>query len=912
MQKLLISFDKHAYSFEQITTLINQESKSTQNFIGHELKQLEISTSQKKYEDDFLASLHFPEINCRQEEIKEAHQKTFQWIFDPSGERVRPWSNFIDWLQNGSGTYWVNGKAGSGKSTLMSYIHQDPRTKNALNQWVGSRKLLVPAFFFWLAGTRLQKTVSGLLRSLIYQILSENKSLIIHLDQFGVAPDLQRKFPESPEHITVWTEKRLLTCFSRLVKTISESDRICFFIDGLDEFDGDHFELIGVISDLVQHAGVKCCISSRPERPFHVFESSSMLRLQDLTRSDIEDYVRSKLTELPQMQSLPENEKYRKQGLLEQVVDKADGVFLWVELAVKSQILGLRYHDSFEILRTRLESLPSQLEGLYSDMLKRIDPAHYQEAAKYLNLILIINNFGDGRELPVYQITLAIHGLTDTMRLAPQALSTEMIASKCVYVHDRVNVICAGFLEIANTSYKDPLPVHWLEWEQDKTLATRFKTDWMSRNVKFCHRTALDFFNNSDAAGRIFLDANVTSSSYESFCRTAIYLTWMSLCNLIESRSFMARMVRRTMLSLWYAERDCEDSTVYKEYLNYVDQSISNFDWKLNRRSNHSHWCTRWGMGDSHVYHPKKPWTYSRVINPKVDAPHNSPVDFLSFAANSRCYKYVNIALDQPGVNLDPDKLTHLAICTIASEREWIIAEWAQFELVSRLVLLGADPRKGLNWSIWEEVLRFLHQAYLNYGPGDFKKHTDDIIDWPQILESFWNWGVDLCTILRLHSHVHGNMAYFECDPSSISFIPPVLGIDGHPFALQKLETASGSTQPIKDLRIWYRKVVGLNLWPPGGHHMTDKETKLLHMRLEKVFSCSEETWEEDCKDFDEAIAYIIEGCEALYGEPPGSSMDWQSEKSEKGEDEGDEGEEEGEGHEGGDGGEKVETGLPA
>ena len=49
--------------------------------------------------------------------IKDAHKETFKWIFDKSGDKLRPWSNCVRWLEKGSRTYWINGKAGSGKST---------------------------------------------------------------------------------------------------------------------------------------------------------------------------------------------------------------------------------------------------------------------------------------------------------------------------------------------------------------------------------------------------------------------------------------------------------------------------------------------------------------------------------------------------------------------------------------------------------------------------------------------------------------------------------------------------------------------------------------------------------------------------------------------------------------------------
>ena len=72
-------------------------------------------------ENHLLQSLRFPTMRHRHEEIKETYKKTFQWIFQTPSDRVQPWSNFVEWLREGNHVYWVNGKAGSGKSTLMRY-----------------------------------------------------------------------------------------------------------------------------------------------------------------------------------------------------------------------------------------------------------------------------------------------------------------------------------------------------------------------------------------------------------------------------------------------------------------------------------------------------------------------------------------------------------------------------------------------------------------------------------------------------------------------------------------------------------------------------------------------------------------------------------------------------------------------
>lgn len=131
--------------------------------------------------DEVIRSLFYPEITARQEQIEgefDGIQNTCDWIFDQSHKK-QTWSNFSEWLKSGNAVYWINGKAGSGKSTLMSYICDHNRKDELLKQWSGDRRLLTPTFFFWNAGTSLQKTINGLLRSIIFQILTECRELIV-------------------------------------------------------------------------------------------------------------------------------------------------------------------------------------------------------------------------------------------------------------------------------------------------------------------------------------------------------------------------------------------------------------------------------------------------------------------------------------------------------------------------------------------------------------------------------------------------------------------------------------------------------------------------------------------------------------------------------------------------------------
>lgn len=122
-------------------------------------------------------------MDVRYENVEESYPTTFNWIFRPTMKTTqyaegRRWDDFGTWLQHGKGLYWVNGKAGSGKSTLMKYIVEHKQTSRFLTQWAGNTTLCTGIFFFWNSGTKEQRSQRGLLRSLLYEIWCKHPELI--------------------------------------------------------------------------------------------------------------------------------------------------------------------------------------------------------------------------------------------------------------------------------------------------------------------------------------------------------------------------------------------------------------------------------------------------------------------------------------------------------------------------------------------------------------------------------------------------------------------------------------------------------------------------------------------------------------------------------------------------------------
>lgn len=73
------------------------------------------------------------------------------------------------------------------------------------------------------------------------------------------------------------------------------------------------------------------------------------------------------------------------------LVDKAEGVYLWLALALESIKRGLRNYDGEDAILSRLRKLPTGLEELYADMWDRLgedQDIYREEAVRYFKLLI--------------------------------------------------------------------------------------------------------------------------------------------------------------------------------------------------------------------------------------------------------------------------------------------------------------------------------------------------------------------------------------------------------------------------------------------------------------------------------------------------------------------------------------------
>jgi len=493
---------------QTIMSIRNIQSDAVSNLdqLGEQLSKVVATGTDIVLEQQILGSLRFQSMRVRHSDIAVAHDNTFNWIFDPSHHSrtdLRSQIKFIEWLRqphNQEGVYWVAGKAGSGKSTLMKFLCDHPRTFEALETWAWREKLVTASFFFWNSGTAMQKSQEGLFQSLLYEVLRKCPDLIP-----AVFPKQWDKYYEGS-----WTRSELVQAFRRLMNQDIASVKFCFFIDGLDEFEGDHREMVATLDGFASSSNVKVCISSRP---WEVFKSAydgnvdRRLYLQDLTRGDINFYVRQELQQSQHfVQALQGDSRY--QDLVNEIIDKAQGVFLWVFLVVRSLIEGLSYADTIPVLQMRLRRLPSDLEQYFRHMLETVDDIYQEQRAQTFQVALsAVEPFS----VMTYWF---LDGLEENPQLALKAKirttdESEIYTSQRT-IQKRLDARSKGLLEV---SYEVSEPIM-----HQSTRAAVNTTEFFRYKVNFLHRTVRDFLASKDMQVMLSNQTRPRFSAHASLC----------------------------------------------------------------------------------------------------------------------------------------------------------------------------------------------------------------------------------------------------------------------------------------------------------------------------------------------------------------------------------------------------------
>ena len=200
----------------------------------------------------FLESLEYSTMKTRRSAVHKSHSGTFNWMLNPrdmsSGQweggirdssreqlfggkkthttietswlkeeryfsrhsvknEVR-WDDFPKWLKSDGNLYWICGKPGSGKSTLVKFLVDSPLTQEALD--AGRPATRIISHFFWKPGGEMQNSTKGVFCSLLHQLVSSDPALLPPLLEMPLSL-------ESKTYHSAWSVEHLReVCFAAL------------------------------------------------------------------------------------------------------------------------------------------------------------------------------------------------------------------------------------------------------------------------------------------------------------------------------------------------------------------------------------------------------------------------------------------------------------------------------------------------------------------------------------------------------------------------------------------------------------------------------------------------------------------------------------------------------------------------
>ncbi|KAJ9300227.1 hypothetical protein DTO271G3_2344 [Paecilomyces variotii] len=300
---------------------------------------------------EYLDSLRFDKIENRHANIKIAHNKTCRWLLDKP--EYRDWLDEDKFSQH-HGLLWIKGNPGTGKSTIMKFAFANA-VRNARKE---TSTPLVISFFFNARGEELEKSVLGMYRSLVLQLLEKAPEL----DVFDSARLTDLNESQQPQ----WNIEILKSLFQHSIESLRRP--LTCFIDALDECDEDEIrEMVAFFEELGDLAvdsqcKLRVCFSSR-HYPSIIIQSGIKFILDDEEGhyQDIEKYVYSEL----KFKAGQDFDQIKRE-----VINKASGIFLWAVLVVP--ILNKEYaRGNMRQLKKRLLEIPKGLDELFKSILTR-------------------------------------------------------------------------------------------------------------------------------------------------------------------------------------------------------------------------------------------------------------------------------------------------------------------------------------------------------------------------------------------------------------------------------------------------------------------------------------------------------------------------------------------------------------
>ncbi|KAE8446926.1 hypothetical protein EG329_011557 [Mollisiaceae sp. DMI_Dod_QoI] len=440
--------DKNDEGYNKVKSVVSKymdeiQTQAVQELHRHEQEQQLLIEKAAKEEEarldrerkllvkEICRSLRTARMNERVGEVKTAYTHTFDWAF------TNPKTGFLDWLHSNKSLFWITGKPGSGKSTLMKYLLNDSRTREVLSKQ-GRPILSTPAFFFHSRGVETEKSFDGLLRSIIFQLLSDIPRLV------DSVADIYRSYLDE-NSIFPWTIPQLEKALDNIRQQHIEGC-ICIFIDALDEYSGRSEDIARFVKQLAapmddnQKLILRVCASSRPWTAFtSLLNETPSFTIQDWTKEDIRKFTIDRLEGCNR-----DNTSF----IVNDITHRAEGVFLWVALVLDELWQPLCDGKPMEDVRSLLSSLPTDLPEFYKRMIENLPKEDRPILMGMLELVLCSEYQERGIKFPAFCLAI------DLLQRSPSveneiSLKPADDQRRQREVERRIRACSGGLLEVA-------------------------------------------------------------------------------------------------------------------------------------------------------------------------------------------------------------------------------------------------------------------------------------------------------------------------------------------------------------------------------------------------------------------------------------------------------------------------------
>jgi hypothetical protein len=429
---------------------------------------------------------------------------------EPIPRKSPPTHAFVNWLESETDLFWISGKPGSGKSTLMDYIYHNIQPEkigsDLLGAWAGSHSVVILTFWFFRpASTPLLRTLHGFWRSLCFQILDSDPNLAktIREDKDSTAPSTLRSclLPDGSSAES-WTDNELRLWFWYMIE--HSNMRYCLLIDGLDEIESSRELLLNTVLSMSSRSNkLKVCCACRPENPFQsILKQHPNLQLQDFNHGDIEEDCKRRL------------KGTCAEKFADQIAHRAEGVFLWAHLISEDLARAAKEGESEEDLDLRLKECPDEMTELFKYMLLRQDKLYAKRRKPYLRLVDFASSIGRQTSL----LELLVATLPPARSPKWSELSGKFDVGFLSYLEGQLNGLgprieatCTGLVQCLAPTEADR---YWTTLKSDPTFPRLDNA--VETLVVFIHRSVHDFLREDEDGVAYYQRFNLTDDEAAS------------------------------------------------------------------------------------------------------------------------------------------------------------------------------------------------------------------------------------------------------------------------------------------------------------------------------------------------------------------------------------------------------------